>query len=231
MRHSLENRTQRLEEGLKRAQQLASLALPAIPDPEELEEMEEGERERPEQLLEAVTLASNADQVREEIQELQQLAEQARTVEESGAEAKLSKLKEVLHKQGFFDRYIEKYGTGTLMMIRESLAHALPEPDFAQRGGEFTSTVWRDWLTTEVLAGYKLNERQMKAVGHVKIRGRITNAEYQRVIGCPQRTATRDLNELTQKGIIELEGKGRGAHYRFLRKRARNAPIVPSEDT
>jgi hypothetical protein len=23
------------------------------------------------------------------------------------------------------------------MMIRESLAHALPEPDFTQRGGEF----------------------------------------------------------------------------------------------
>lgn len=29
-------------------------------------------------------------------------------------------------------------------MIRESVAHALPEPDFAQRGGEFVTTVWRD---------------------------------------------------------------------------------------
>jgi predicted HTH transcriptional regulator len=47
----------------------------------------------------------------------------------------------------FLTHYIEKYGTGTLMMIRESLAHALPEPDFARRGGEFTIAVWRNWLT------------------------------------------------------------------------------------
>ena len=37
------------------------------------------------------------------------------------------------------------------MMIRESLAHALPELDFTQRGGEFTITLWRDWLTAELM--------------------------------------------------------------------------------
>ena len=52
----------------------------------------------------------------------------------------------------FLARYIEKYGTGTLMMIRESLAHDLPEPSFAQRGGEFTVALWRDWLTDRVMA-------------------------------------------------------------------------------
>jgi hypothetical protein len=46
MRRSLENRARRLEEGLKRAQDLIKLAPPDLPDPEELEEMEEGERER-----------------------------------------------------------------------------------------------------------------------------------------------------------------------------------------
>ena len=59
----------------------------------------------------------------------------------------------------FLARYIEKYGTGTLMMIRESLAHALPEPDFTQRGGEFTITLWRDRLTGDVLAKLQLNDR------------------------------------------------------------------------
>lgn len=43
----------------------------------------------------------------------------------------------------------------------------------------------------------------------------------------PQRTATRDLNELVQKGVIELGGKGRGACYRLLSKRAINAPNAP----
>ncbi len=46
MRRSLENRARRLEEGLKRAQELARQAPPDLPDPEELEEMEESERER-----------------------------------------------------------------------------------------------------------------------------------------------------------------------------------------
>jgi superfamily II DNA or RNA helicase len=103
MRRSLENRARRLEEGLKCAQELVRLAPPDLPDPEELEEMEEGERERLEQMLEAITLAGSADQVRQEVQELRRLALQAQAVEEAGAEAKLSQLKELLQKEGFFD--------------------------------------------------------------------------------------------------------------------------------
>ncbi|MEJ5260931.1 MAG: helicase-related protein [Anaerohalosphaeraceae bacterium] len=103
MRQSLENRARRLEEGLKRAQELSRFAPPDLPEPEELEEMEESERERLEQMLEAITLAGNAEQVREEIAELRGLAEQARAVEESDSEAKLSKLRDLLHKEGFFD--------------------------------------------------------------------------------------------------------------------------------
>ncbi len=104
MRHSLENRARRLEEGLKRAQELARLAPPDLPDPEELEEMEEHERERLEEMLEAVTLAGNSEQIHEEIAELRELAKQAQTVENSDAESKLTKLKDLLQKEGFFDQ-------------------------------------------------------------------------------------------------------------------------------
>jgi SNF2 family DNA or RNA helicase len=104
MRHSLENRARRLETGLKKAQELVLLAPPAIPDPEELEEMEEQERERLEQILEAVTLAGNEKQIREEIEELKKLASQAKDVEACGAEAKLSRLKNLLKQEGFFDQ-------------------------------------------------------------------------------------------------------------------------------
>jgi superfamily II DNA or RNA helicase len=103
MRRSLENRARRLEEGLKRAQVLARQAPPELPDPEELDEMEESERERLEAMLDAVTLAGTADQVRQEVHELRRLAAQALAVEESGAEAKLSELKDLLQKEGFFD--------------------------------------------------------------------------------------------------------------------------------
>ncbi|MBI4527341.1 MAG: DUF3883 domain-containing protein [Deltaproteobacteria bacterium] len=103
LQHSLENRARRLEDALKTAQQLARLAPPDLPDPEELEEMEESERERLEEMLDAVTLAGNREQVQEEIKELLRFAAQAKAVENSGAEAKLSRLKELLHKEGFFD--------------------------------------------------------------------------------------------------------------------------------
>jgi ATP-dependent DNA helicase RecG len=126
-------------------------------------------------------------------------------------------------------KYVEKAGTGTTDMIADCRQAGLPEPDFEQRGPHFVVTLWRDWLTGKVLAGFNLNARQLKAVDYIKFHGRITNANYQRVVGCPQRTATRDLNELAQKGIVKLEGKGRGAKYRFLRKRAINAPNAPSK--
>ena len=101
MRRSPENRARRLEEGLKRAQDFGP---PDLSDPDELEEMEESERERLEAVLEAITLAGSADQVRQEVQELRRLATQAQAVEGSGSEAKLSKLKDLLHKEGFFDQ-------------------------------------------------------------------------------------------------------------------------------
>lgn len=103
MRRSLENRARRLEEGLKRAQDLARQAPPDLPDPEELDEMEESERDRLEALLEAITLAGSADLVRQEVQELRRLATQAQEVEDAGTEAKLSELKSLLQKEGFFD--------------------------------------------------------------------------------------------------------------------------------
>ena len=100
---SLENRARRLDVGLKKAQEIARTAPPDLPDADELEEMDEGDRERLEHILEAITLAGNAEDVRAEIVELKQLAVQAKVVETTGAEAKLSRLKNVMQEQGFFD--------------------------------------------------------------------------------------------------------------------------------
>ena len=128
----------------------------------------------------------------------------------------------------FLARYIEKYGTGTLMMIRECLAHALPEPDFAQRGGEFTTAIWRDWLTEEVIASLGLNGRQRRALTHLKTAERIGNTEYQLLFGVAKRTAHRDLMDLVKKGILEKTGTtGKGTAY-VLRKGATKGPKGPS---
>src|SRR5207245_6262928 len=64
---------------------------------------EEAQRERLEEIIEAVTLSQNPQQVRDEIAELKALAVQAQQVEDAGVEAKLSRLKDLMQEQGFFD--------------------------------------------------------------------------------------------------------------------------------
>jgi predicted HTH transcriptional regulator len=115
-------------------------------------------------------------------------------------------------------QYIEKAGTGTTDMIADCRDAGLPEPDFEQRGPHFVVTVWRDWLTAAVMDELGLNERQRKVVDYVKRHGRITNSEHQTLIGVTRKTATRDLSELVDRGVLELIGAKRGAHY-VLRKK------------
>lgn len=128
----------------------------------------------------------------------------------------------------FLAHYIEKYGTGTLMMIRESLKHSLPEPSLGgNQPGEFGATIWRDWLTEEIVAGLGLNERQRKAMVSLKQERLITTMMYERFVGCSHRTAARDLEDLFKKGILRREGAGRSAHYLLAAHRAINVPNVP----
>jgi predicted HTH transcriptional regulator len=113
----------------------------------------------------------------------------------------------------FRANYCQRAGTGTTDMIRESLAAGLPEPSFAQRGPEFVVTLWRDLLTRELLARLALNERQHAAIALLKSTARLTSAEYQRLTGASRQTASRDLDDLVQKGVLERVGSGRGTFY------------------
>lgn len=108
VRRSLERRAGRLEEALQRAQELATLYPTRLPSPEDLEEMDDAERERIEEMLEGATLAQNVEEAREEIAELARLAAQAKRAEESGSEAKLSRLKTLLVEEGFFENVSER---------------------------------------------------------------------------------------------------------------------------
>jgi hypothetical protein len=93
-------------------------------------------------------------------------------------------------------KYVEKAGTGTTDMIADCRKAGLPEPDFEQHGPHFVVTLWRDWLTDEVIKRLGLGERQIKAIMHVKVHGRITNREYRDLTETIYRTASRDLEDL-----------------------------------
>ena len=129
----------------------------------------------------------------------------------------------------FLAGYIEKYGTGTLMMIRESVEHALPEPMFKQSGGEFVAVVGRDWLTEEFLTSLNLSDRQFRAVMHVKLHGHITNSVYRGIVGVSESTALRDLRFLANTGLLEkTERTGRTAQYKLAKAKPVINPSNPS---
>lgn len=125
----------------------------------------------------------------------------------------------------YLAHYIEKAGTGTQDMIRRCREAGLPEPSFEQRGASFVVTLWRDWLTAEVLAGFNLNERQLQALPLIRQQARFSNRDYQTATGATRATAKRDLEQLVAKGLIVPKGSGRGAHYEFRKKRLGNGPI------
>ena len=119
----------------------------------------------------------------------------------------------------YLAHYIEKVGTGTLDMIARCRETGLPEPDFEQRADQFVVTIWRDWLTEEVMVDLGLNERQKKIVSYLKANQKITNAEYQSIVGVTRKTAARDLADLVAKGVVVRFGAGRGVFYVLAWKR------------
>ena len=113
----------------------------------------------------------------------------------------------------YLTRYIERVGSGTQTMIELCRKAGLPEPDFELRQGFFVITLWREWLTDEALAGFGLNERQIKAVGALKHEGRLSNTLYQKATGASRPTAIRDLEALVRLGVFERRGEKRGTYY------------------
>ncbi len=114
----------------------------------------------------------------------------------------------------YLARYIERVGSGTQTMIELCREAGLPEPQFEQREGFFVTTIWRDWLTPEILAGINLNERQVKAVAIIKTGEQLGNKDYQERFGVSKPTASRDLDDLARKGIVTKIGTtGKGTYY------------------
>ncbi len=112
--------------------------------------------------------------------------------------------------------YIDAWGRGTIRILETCNEFGLPEPDMTEFQGGFKVTLFKDRYSDKQLRKLGLNERQIKAVKYVKENAQITNADYQNIFGVARRTATRDLNELVEKGILKSsEKKGAGAYYEF----------------
>lgn len=118
----------------------------------------------------------------------------------------------------YLARYIERAGSGTQTMIELCREAGLPEPSFEQRSGFFVITLWRDWLTDDVLSSHGLNKRQKQVIDSLRIQDKITNADYQKTYAVSKRTATLDLSELVAMKLIDKVGTtGKGVYYRLAK--------------
>jgi len=114
----------------------------------------------------------------------------------------------------FRSGYIESWGRGTLKMINECIRFGIPKPKYFYDMSGFWVEFRKDIFDLEYFKSLGLNDRQIQAMKYLKENGKITNSEYQTNYSVARNTATRDLTELVEKGLIKSsESKGAGSFY------------------
>ena len=109
----------------------------------------------------------------------------------------------------FWVKYVEEIGTGTNKIIKWCKEWGLPEPEFEDTGTSFVLTFRKFYVSESLLEA--LNERQKKAVGYLREKGKITNREYQKLCaGVNRETLRKDLNDLINRKIIIRKGEKKG---------------------
>ena len=110
--------------------------------------------------------------------------------------------------------YIDAWGRGTIKILDTCKLANLPEPEMKEQDGGFIITLFKDNFTEAQLIKLGLNDRQLKAVNFVKEKGKIINKEYQELFRVARITATRDLTDLVEKGVLKSSNtKGAGSFY------------------
>ncbi len=111
--------------------------------------------------------------------------------------------------------YIEELGLGIDRMIESMVQEGHPPPHFKARPHAFAVTLHNS-RDRKVVPKWEsnMNERQMRALTHVRELGRIANREYRQL--CPDvspETLRLDLADLVSKGVLLKIGAKRGTYY------------------
>jgi len=114
----------------------------------------------------------------------------------------------------YYAGFIEAWGRGTLKILEKCAEQDLPEPDFTEENGVMTVTFYKDKWNKKNLKKLGLNERQIKAVGHIKENKTINLSSYEGLIkNISEKTLYRDLQDLVDKKILKEIGEKKGRKY------------------
>ncbi len=108
---------------------------------------------------------------------------------------------------------IESWGRGTLKIIEECKSAGLPTPEISEMTGGIVVTIYKDIYNEKHLSQYDLNDRQLEALLFWKIKAEITTGQYQEKFQVSDRTALRDLAELTEIGLLRKSGERKTTKY------------------
>lgn len=107
---------------------------------------------------------------------------------------------------------IEKWGSGTTRLAEELKQHNLQEPEFDASSPHFFKLTISKRLQQNKLS-IELNNRQTKALEHLKTTKRLTSTEYQELNNTSKATAKRDLAILVDQGMLIKSGSGKLIEY------------------
>ena len=111
--------------------------------------------------------------------------------------------------------YIESWGRGIKKIIEKCKEAGIPDVTFKYKPSDFWITFKKDIYFEDYLNQLNLNKRQVEALIHWKKEGVITNSQYKDKFAISDRTALRDLFELTERGILKKVGEKRTVKYLY----------------
>lgn len=140
---------------------------------------------------------------------------------QSSRNAFLMKVLEDLPPPGESRPLCESRGTGLTAMIEQLRRFGMSPPRFDVNLTRFrvvlpNHTLYDEetlrWLE-DLASGEPISEAQRQALAFVRHNGSLTNGDYCRVTASDSRVATRELNELIDRGLLERTGVGRWSTY------------------
>ena len=121
----------------------------------------------------------------------------------------------------FYVKYIEHWGKGTNRVVEDMRKEKLSDPIFEELSGGLNVTLigpgkaFEKAIENQKLHKLDLNDRQKKAMEHIKRKGDISRKEFVELTGVSLRQANRDLNDLLAKKVIVPVGSGRSLKYKW----------------
>lgn len=100
--------------------------------------------------------------------------------------------------------------------LRATSIYHLAIKDFLNKNSKKHSKQKIEKLLQQSNNNFNLTDRQALALQHLIREGSLTNSIYQQINQVSKATATRDLQDLVQQGILKTHSKGAGAAYELI---------------